>query len=164
MVNQNLNRIYDHIKETGNKNCRRLASLFKTSSSSIFRKLKQIKSRSHICGARFFETEEGQNWLKKLIVAIIMIFAILCGVGGERIALFFSLLELRHFVGLSERSINRITQKIEELIEQYGIKHDSNIKAQLKSLDVILGADETFFDNLMILVGMELKSGFIFCE
>lgn len=164
MINLQLNGLYDHIKESGNKNCHRLASFFKTSSSSIFRKLKQLKSRSHICGASFFETQEGQAWLIKLIVAIIMIFGVLCGIGGERLSLFFSLLELTYFVGLSERSINRVTQKIEELIEQYGAKQDTDVKAQLNGSDVILGVDETFFDNLMILVGMELKSGFIFCE
>jgi hypothetical protein len=32
------------------------------------------------------------------------------------------------------------------------------------NIDIIVGADETFFDNLMVLVLMDLKSGFIFCE
>ena len=87
MANAQLNTLYDHIRDDGSKSYRRLASFFKTSSSSIFRKLKQIKSWSHICGASFFESEEGQEWLSKLIVAVVMIFGVLSGVGAERLSL-----------------------------------------------------------------------------
>ena len=121
MVKAQLHTLYDHIKTNGNKSTRALAKIFKTSPSSIFRKLKKIKSRTHICGASFFETVEGQKWLSKLIVAVILIFGVLCGIGGERLSLFFSLLSLTDFIGLSERSINRMTQKVESLIHQYGM-------------------------------------------
>lgn len=164
MVKAQLHTLYDHIKTNGNKSTRALAKIFKTSPSSIFRKLKKIKSRTHICGASFFETVEGQKWLSKLIVAVILIFGVLCGIGGERLSLFFSLLSLTDFIGLSERSINRMTQKVESLIHQYGLKYDDEVKSAVKDKKVILGVDETFFNNLMILVGMDLKSGFIFCE
>jgi hypothetical protein len=55
-------------------------------------------------------------------------------------------------------------KKVEHGIEEYRKIYDKKIKNEASSIDIIAGADETFFDNLMILVLMDLKSGFIFCE
>jgi len=161
---KNLNSLYDHLKTRKKESYRKIAALYKTSATSILRKIKLIKSRSHIKGAEFFESEDGQRWLVKLVIAAIMIFGITCNIGAERLTLFFSLLSVTAFIGLSARSIARIEDKIEHTIEEYRVRYDDEIKKKAASIDIIAGADETFFDNLMILVLMDLKSGFIFCE
>ena len=78
--------------------------------------------------------------------------------------MFFSLLAVTAFAGLSSRSIARIENRIDDEIEEYRSIHDDRIKSSAKDIDIIAGADETFFENMMILVMMELKSGFIFSE
>jgi DNA-binding Lrp family transcriptional regulator len=161
---RNLNSLYDCIIIRGEASYRELANLYNTSATSIFRRIKRIKGRSHIKGSEFFESEEGQEWVIKMVVAVILVFGIMCNIGAERLTLFFSLLSITAFIGLSARSIGRIEERIEHGIEEYRKIYDKKIKNEASSIDIIAGADETFFDNLMILVLMDLKSGFIFCE
>ena len=161
---KSLDSLYDYIKEFGETSQRKLASIYKTSHSSIGRRIRRIKSRSHIDGAVFFETEDGQKWLIRMVVACILVFGIVCNVGAERISMFFSLLAVTAFAGLSSRSIARIENRIDDEIDEYRSIHDDRIKSSAKDIDIIVGADETFFENMMILVMMELKSGFIFSE
>ena len=161
---KSLDSLYDYIKEFGETSQRKLASIYKTSHSSIGRRIRRIKSRSHINGSVFFETEDGQKWLIRMVVACILVFGIVCNVGAERISMFFSLLTVTAFAGLSSRSIARIESRIDDAIEEYRSIHDDRIKTSAKDIDIIVGADETFFENMMILVMMELRSGFIFSE
>ena len=120
---KNLNSLYDHLKTSKKESYRKIAALYKTSATSILRKIKLIKSRSHIKGAEFFESEDGQRWLVKLVIAVIMIFGITCNIGAERLTLFFSLLSVTAFIGLSARSIARIEDKIEHAIEEYRVRY-----------------------------------------
>ena len=100
VLSGNLFSLYDYAKASKHKSFRILASLYHTSPASIFRKFKKIKSRSHVMGAEFFETVTGQEWLIKMVVACILVFGIICGIGADRLSLFFSLLSLTAFVGL----------------------------------------------------------------
>ena len=164
LISKNLNSLYDYIKEGKKAPYRKLAGIFKTSATSIFRRIRRIKSRSHITGAEFFESENGQEWLIKLVVAIVMVFGIMCNIGAERLSLFFSLLSITAFIGVSARSIGRIEEVIECAIEEYRIAYDEKIKKAASNIDIIAGADETFFKDLMVLVLMDVNSGFILCE
>ena len=87
-----LTLVADYIKEHSKKSCRKLAGIFNRSKSSIHRRQQKIKSRAHIPGASFFESSDGQAWLKKLVVAVVLIFGIKSGVGSETLALFFSMI------------------------------------------------------------------------
>jgi DNA-binding Lrp family transcriptional regulator len=55
---RNLNSLYDCIIIRGEASYRELANLYNTSATSIFRRIKRIKGRSHIKGSEFFESEE----------------------------------------------------------------------------------------------------------
>jgi hypothetical protein len=164
LLSNNLSLLYDFSKVSKKSSYRKLAEKFDTSIASICRKFKRIKSRSHITGADFFKSKEGQEWLSKLVIAAILVFGIVCNIGAERLALFFSLLSITAFAGLSSRSIARIEEGVEKVIEEYRILHDGKIRQAASNIDIIIGADETFFKDLMILVAMELRSGFIFSE
>ena len=96
-------------------------------------------------GTEFFETVTGQEWMIKMVVACILVFGIICGIGADRLSLFFSLLSLTAFVGLSARSIGRIEDRIEEIIDQYRVTYDAKIKEAASDIDIIVGADKTFF-------------------
>ena len=164
LLSKNLSSLYDFSKASKKPSYRKLAGKFNTSIASICRKFKRIKSRSHITGADFFESKAGQEWLGKLVIAAILVFGIVCNIGAERLALFFSLLAITAFAGLSSRSIGRAEEIVENAIEEYRVLHDGKIKKVASDIDIIIGADETFFKSLTILVAMELKSGFIFSE
>ena len=57
------------IAQFGKDSCRSIGAKLGLSKSSVNRSQQKISKRSHIDGATFFETDEGQKWLIKLVVA-----------------------------------------------------------------------------------------------
>ena len=164
MIGTCLTSVADYIKEHGKKSCRKLAGIFNRSKSSIHRRQQKIKSRAHIPGALFFESSDGQAWLKKLVVAAILIFGIKSGVGSETLALFFSMITVGSFVATSPASLKRLEDRIDDLIIEYKDMQDKGIMEKAPELSITPGGDETFFEKMMMLVCMDLNSGFIFNE
>ena len=117
--------------------------------------------------AVFLDSPAGQVFLKRLIVATLYTFGIKAGVGAGRIEEFMKLVQLHTRAGLSERSILRLLKEIEvsilryqELVEQQLV---SQASAQKQELEVVLGLDETWLDE-MLLVCQELGSGYLFLK
>jgi hypothetical protein len=164
MIQNNLCKVTKYLNESAKSSCRSAAKIFGLSKSSVHRHQQKVEARSEIEGAHFFETVDGQAWILKFVVASIMIFGILCGVGSDRIALFISLLKLNHFAGLSASSLRDIENQIEKIIIDYKNTHDAEVKENCKDADIVIGADETFLAKIMCLVLMDLKSGFVFTE
>ena len=101
-------------------------------------------------------------WLKLLVFGTIFHFGIRHGVGADMISDFFQLLRLEKHVGVSAPSIKTMRKKIEKLIIEFQESHQlSDMSA--KPLKIVGGVDETFFAE-MILVLMDLSSGYIFFE
>ena len=88
MTGSYLTSVVDYINEHGKKSCRKLARIFKRSKSSVHRYQQKVKARAHMPGAVFFETLQGQAWLKRLVVAVVFVFGISAGVGSEKLSLF----------------------------------------------------------------------------
>ena len=164
MAVSSLGKLTDFLKNNGEHSCRKLAKIFDTSKSSVHRKQQKINGRSHIAGADFFETEEGQQWLLRLVVATILVFGIIAGIGAERIAFFFSLIVISTFVSVSASSVTRMETQLDDLILKYKSHYDANVMEKASELDITPGGDETYFENLMLIVLMDLNSGFIFVE
>lgn len=164
MPNKRLTKLYDHCKNLKNSSCRKLSEAFKTSKSSIHRMKQKIQQRSHITGADFFESEEGQKWLIRLMVACIFVFGIGSTVGADKIAMFFMLIQVTCFIGASSGSIKRVQNSVKNIMLEYQAEQDKHVKDKAKNIEITACADETFFDETMILLLMDLKSGFIFTE
>ncbi len=81
-------------------------------------------------------------------------------VGMPTMAEFFQAIRLTTHVGVSPRSLARIAEQIEALILRYEQTHGA---AKATGIQVIAGADETFFDTV-ILILMDPDSGFILAE
>ncbi len=76
------------------------------------------------------------------------------------IAEFFLAIRVNTHLGVSPSSLYRITTQIETLILQYQQTHAGR---DAGGIQIIAGADETFFDQV-VLVMMDLDSGFIVVE
>ncbi len=63
MIRKRIVSIANYVIEHGNRSCRTLAKVCGRSKSSINREQQTMKARSHIPGAEFFETSQGQLWL-----------------------------------------------------------------------------------------------------
>jgi len=155
---------FEKIKQIGKQSIAKLSGQTSQSKSSTHRQMKIIKSRSsHVC-ADFFQTETGNDWMIRLILAALFIFGIKFNIGAATLAIFFSLINLDLYVGLSAASINRLEAHIRELLKRYEEGLMPTLDKLASEKDLLGGADETFFEQLMVIVFMDLPSGFLFNE
>jgi len=159
-----ISKTYDAIKSQGKKSLSKLAKLTKETKSNIYRKIKKIKSRSKVKGADFFETSEGEKWLRHLVIATTLVFGLQGKIGEDRLALFFEIIGVTQFVGVSGSSMGRLKNSMMQKLQAYQAELQPQLDEIAAGLSVVTGADETFFDRLLILLFMDLSSGFIFLE
>jgi len=141
---------------------RKLAKFVEISKSSVHRIVTAVQKRNLHPESHFWESAEGMTWLKLLVSGTIFHFGIRHGVGADMISDFFQLLRLEKHVGVSAPSIKTMRKKIEKLIIEFQKIHQLSDMSG-KPLKIVGGVDETFFEK-MILVLMDLSSGFIFFE
>ncbi|MGD9900879.1 MAG: hypothetical protein AB7T22_17270 [Calditrichaceae bacterium] len=141
---------------------RKLAKCIKISKSSAHRIVIAVQKRNIHPESYFWESAAGLAWLKLLVFGVIFHFGIRHGVGADMISDFFQLLRIEKHVGVSAPSIKTIRKKIEKLIIEFQEIHQSS-DMSAKPLKIVGGVDETFFEE-MILVLMDLSSGYIFFE
>ncbi len=126
--------------------------------------LKQtILRRGHRPESWFWETDEGHQWLGRLVVATLYCFGLKRGVGAETMNEFFMRLDLHTRVGSSPATIRTLLQGLERTVidtaqswEQEGVRGG-------QGRDVIGAVDETFFEQMM-LVFIDLPTGYILLE
>jgi len=88
---------------------------------------------------------------------------LLGGMGCERLSQFFHLLRLDRHLGVSPTALRSLRARIEATILDY--QHSAHqTRQQISSgVEVCAAADETFFDQV-VLVMLDLPSGYIFVE
>jgi Family of unknown function (DUF6399)/IclR helix-turn-helix domain len=155
--------IFNSIRDHGKQSVRRLAEQTGLSKSSVHRHLQAMDRRDRYPESWFWETEAGRTWLIRLVVATLFVFGLKRGVGVESISEFFGRLHLEAHVGCSPSALRRMLHTLERIIletvtawEQAGIAHGE--------IRPIIGAvDETFLQRMM-LVFMDLASGYLLME
>jgi len=156
-------RIFNSIREHGKSSIRRLAERTGFSKSSVHRHLQAIDRRDRYPESKLWETPEGRDWLIRLVVATLFIFGLKRGVGADTISEFFGRLHLEAHLGCSPSALRGLMQRLELTLmetaaawEQDGIDHGE--------IRPIIGAvDETFLQRMM-LVFMDLASGYLVME
>ncbi len=155
--------IFNALREHGKQSIRRLAERTGLSKSSVHRHTQAMARRDRHPESWLWETEEGRNWLIRLVVATLFIFGLKRGVGAETISEFFSRLHLEAHLGCSPSALSSLMRMLEHTImetaaawEQQGIAHG-------EIRPIIGAADETFLQRLM-LVFMDLASGYLLVE
>src|SRR5437879_7461478 len=155
--------IFNSIREYGKQSIRRLAEQTGFSKSSVHRHLQAMNRRDRYPESSLWETEAGRHWLIRLVVATLFVFGLKRGVGAETISEFFGHLHLEAHVGCSPSALRSVMHTLEHIIletvavwEQQGIAHGE--------IRPIIGAvDETFLQRMM-LVFMDLASGYLLVE
>ena len=155
-------RIFSILNSSIKYSIRKLAKKAGVSKSAADRHKKPIEKRNRFLESYFWEIEEGGAFLCRLFVGVLFLFGIKNGIGAGTICEFFKLLHIDKHVGSCTTTIKNHINKIQEMLEEY-LKSQQAKPVSAKSLKIVGGADETFF-NEMILVFMELRSGFIFVE
>src|SRR6516162_9366409 len=156
-------RIFNAIHETSKQSIRQLARHTGLSKSSVHRHTPAMARRDRHPESWLWETPAGRNWLIRLVVATLFMFGLKRGVGAETISELFGRLHLETQVGCSPSALRSVMHTLERLIldttaawEQEGIAHGE--------IRPIIGAvDETFLQRMM-LVFMDLASGYLLME
>jgi hypothetical protein len=155
--------IFNSIREHGTQSVRRLAERTGLSKSSVHRHLQAVERRDRYPESSLWETEEGRTWLIRLIVATLFVFGLKRGVGAETISEFFGRLHLEGHVGCSPSALRRVMYTLERLILETAAAWEKEGVAHGEIRPVIGAVDETFLQRMM-LVFMDLASGYLLME
>lgn len=154
-------------KSNPKESIRQTSKALGVSKSMVQRQGERIKSSDQYDESEFWESEAGQNFIKRLIVGAIYTFCIKGGVGAGRVEEFMNYIRISTHAGISESSIYRMMKEIEisilkykELVERGLTQRATN---KLEELEVVLGLDETWLDK-MFLVCQDLSSSYFFLK
>ena len=112
--------------------------------------------------SRLWETEAGNAWLRLLVFAVLYLFGLDCGVGADKLSRFFKLIRIDTHVGVSPSALRSQLNQMEVLLPQFQAACESQVKK--RSRKVVVAMDETFFGEFLILVLMDLRSGYLLLE
>jgi hypothetical protein len=163
-IRQRRQQVLAVLSQPGHPTIRSIAAALCISKSSVHRHQQALKQRRQFPEASLWETEAGEEWMKRLVIAAIYVFGIKRGVGAESLSEFFHKLRLEHHVGVSVSSLRKIQTTLEEQILTYQQSEHERLSQACTALPTVcVGVDETWFEQT-VLVMMELSSGYLLVE
>ena len=112
--------------------------------------------------SQLWETPEGDAWLMRLVFATLYVFGLQRHVGADTLSEFFKLLHLETHVGISPSALRTLLAQMEALLPQFQLECEASIAP--KTRQAVIAMDETFPGDGVLLVLMELFSGYILVE
>jgi hypothetical protein len=156
-------QIFNCLYDNGKQSVRRIAQKTGFSKSSVHR-LQQARARRDTHPESWWwETEDGRCWLIRLVVATLYTFGLTRGVGAETISVFFGRLRLETHVGCSPSALRGMMQALEPMLLETAAAWEREGIAAGEVRPIIGAVDETFLER-MLLVFMDLVSGYVLCE
>ncbi len=160
---QKVQQIATKIKEIGTASIRKIAEATGLSKSSVHRHLKAKERRNQYPESHLWETAEGQQWIRRLVVSSLFHFGFKQGVGAESITAFLEALRIQTHVGISATALRGVQKRLEKKIIEYGQVHQAQGAKACGAKEIVGGVDETFFEQ-MVLVMLDLPSGYLIME
>ena len=97
-----------------------------------------------------------------MIFAAVYVFGLKAGVGADTLSLFFKIIRVNTHVGVSASALRTQMNKMEILLPKFQSACEKQVEN--KPRQIVAGLDETFFGNFIILVLMDLRSGYLLLE
>ena len=156
--------IFKVLRELGPQSIRKLAAATGLPKSSVDRHCKGLHQRAQqVPEAELWELERGAQWLRVLGLAVMFVFGLKGGVGVERLSEFFHRVRLERYLAVSPTALRSLRTQMETVILAYQTEQERRLGQAGHRLEIIAGADETFFDQV-VLVMMDLVSGYLVLE
>ena len=130
--------------------------------SSVHRHVSARKQRDQHPESAFWETQEGSEWLSRLFFPVLYQFGLKNQIGAGQLSEFFQMIRIDTHVGISESCLRQQLKKMEPLLADYQKQCESSATPPTPERTVAM--DETFFQQMMILVLMDLPSNYILLE
>lgn len=156
-------RIVNAFCDNAKQSIRHVAHQTGFSKSSVHRLKQAMERRDRHPESWLWETAEGHRWLLRLVVAALFTFGLKRGVGAETIGEFFGRLHLEAHIGCSPSALRRVMEALEAVLLETAAtwEHEGVVAGEIRP---IIGAvDETFLERMM-LVFMDLASGYLVAE
>lgn len=141
---------------------RELAERVESSKSSVHRHLQAKERRNKHPESSLWETEAGNVWIRLLVLAALYCFGIKSGIGAETLSEFFKMIRINTHVGVSPSALRRQMARMEELLPRFQEECEKSVAK--KGQKIVAGLDETFLGEFLILVLMDLSSGYLLLE
>src|SRR6266446_318981 len=155
--------IFNAFRDNAMASIRQVACQTGLSKSSVHRLGRAMDRRNQHPESWFWETQEGRRWFIRLVVAVLYHFGLKRGVGAETMSAFFACLHLEHHAGCSPSTLRAVMDKLESLILETTEAWEREGIAEAQMGPIVGAVDETFLQRMM-LVFMDLVSGYIFLE
>jgi hypothetical protein len=156
-------RVFNCLWEHGTQSVRRIAQKTGCSKSSVHRLQQAMARRNSHPESWLWETAEGRQWLTRLVVATLYTFGLKRGVGLDTLSEFFARLHLVTQVGCSPSALRGVMQTLEAALLETAATWEQDGCASGKAREIIGAVDETFLEH-MILVFMDLATGYLLLE
>lgn len=146
----------------GYQSLRQLGEQLGLTKSSVHRHIHAQKRRNQHPESAFWETPEGSEWLRRLFFGALYQFGLKNGLGAGALSEFFQLIRIDTHIGISESTLQRQLKQMEPLLARY--QRECEASAVVPTPERTVAMDETFFQQMMILVMMDLPSNYILLE
>jgi hypothetical protein len=110
----------------------------------------------------YWETTAGYAWLRLMVFSTLYQFGLKSGVGAETLAQYFKMIRIDQHVGVSVSVLRDHINAMESLLPQFQAECENGLPKQTRK--IVAGLDETFFGDFIILVMMDLRSGYLVLE
>jgi len=150
------------IKEHGKQAVRKLAEITNGTKSSVHRHLQAKEERNQHPESPLWETEAGDAWLRLMVFSTLYQFGLKCGVGADNLSQYFEMIRIQTHVGVSPSALLTQLKQMELLLPKFQEECEKNLTKTLRKSVVTM--DETFFGDFLILVLMDLRSGYLLLE
>ncbi len=158
-------KVFANIAEFGRQSLRKIAKVTGLSKDSVARSLKSQEKRDKHPESYLWETEAGQAWLRLLVIAVVYIFGLKGNQGAERMSEFLKLIRLDTHVGVSPSTLRDMIHQMEELLVEFQKTQEAEQRKKGDpKREVVASGDETWFNGTLLLVLVELVSGYIIME
>jgi hypothetical protein len=152
--------IFTFIRDHTPVSIRHVARHTGLSKSSVCRLVPSMARRHQHPDSVFWETEEGYQWLLRLVVAVLYHFGLRRGVGAETMRTFCADVCLEQSIGGSPRTLRTGMAALEALILETPEAWEREGLAQGHMGPIVGSVDATFWEQ-MLLVFMDLRSGYV---
>jgi hypothetical protein len=156
-------RVFKCLCENGRQGVRRIAQQTGLSKSSVHRLTQAMARRGVHPESWLWETADGRQWLTRLMVATLYTFGLKRGVGVDTLSEFFTRLHLETQVGCSPSALRGVLHVLEAALLETAGTWEQDACAGAEGREIIGAVDETFLERMMLVL-MDLRTGYLLLE
>jgi hypothetical protein len=156
-------KIFNCLCHNATQSVRCIAMQTGLSKRSVHRLTQAMERRNSHPESWFWETADGRQWLMRLVAATLYTFGLKRGVGLDTLSEFFTRLHLETQVGCSPSALRGVMHAVETALLETAGAWEQDACAGAEVREIIGAVDETFLEQMMLVL-MDLRTGYVLLE